>query len=145
MTPEVAVRARLLQLVPLAALVSARIYLHKFPQSPTWPAVRVLLVDEIRRPHLRGGSKLGRTRVQVDAYAQEASGADPYAQATAVAAAAHGDEAGSGLQGWVGDLGAPPAIRITGLMRADRAAGYDPDELRLVRIRQDYLVHFTDL
>lgn len=146
MSPEEAVVARLGDIAAVNALVGTRIYQLKLPQKPTLPAIRVQEISEVRSYHLRGGSSRGRTRVQVDVYANETAGNDPYGDAIALAAAVHGDEAGSGLSGWVGDVdGSPASMRVTGILRDSRTVEYEAEELRLVRVRQDYLVHFQDL
>lgn len=140
MTPEQAVAERLLDIAGVTAIVGERVYVDKLPQGGTFPAVLVQLVSEPTDYHLRGGLR-DRARVQVDAYASEATGVDAYAQVMSLADAIHGDDAGSGLSGWVGEIGSP-ALRITGILRVDRSRGYEPDELRLLRQRQDYMVHF---
>lgn len=141
MTVEDAVVARLLSLVAVTTLVSTRVYLEKLPQSPTYPCVRVTLVSEVGEGHLRGADALKPATVQVDCYARELSGVDPYALVTAVAAAVHGDDAGSGLSGWSGEIGSP-AARVRGCQRVDRRRYYDPEELRVVTMSQDYRVWF---
>lgn len=141
MTVEEAVIARLQTVSAVTALVSTRIYLDKLPQSPTYPCVRVQLIDEQTGQHLRGGESLRVARVQVDAFAREVSGVNPYALAVSVADAIHGDDAGSGLQGWSGTLGSP-AVTVVSVFRSDRRRYYDPEELRLVTMSQDYQVTF---
>jgi hypothetical protein len=141
-TPEQAVLERVLDIADVAALVGARGYLLKLPQGPTLPAVRVQLIDEVGDPHLRGSGGPKRSRVQVDAFAPEASGSDPYAVASAVADAIAGPGDGTGLDGWIGSSGGSPAVTVTGAFLIDRAVSYEPGELRLVRVRQDYLVRW---
>lgn len=141
MTVEEAVRARLLTLTALTTLVSTRIYLDKLPQSPTYPCVRVTLVSDRETYHLRGGGGDCTASVQVDAYAREVSGVDPYALVSSVAAAIHGDEAGSGLSGWRGGIGSP-AFELFGIFRTARRRYYDPEELRVLTMSQDYQVAF---
>lgn len=141
MTVEEAVRARLLTLATVTALVSTRIYMDKLPASPTYPCVRVTLVSEISDYHLRGESGARTGRVQVDAFAREVSGVDPYALAVAVAEAIHGDGSGSALSGFVGSIGSP-AFNINGMFRVDRRRQYDPEELRVLTMSQDYQVWF---
>lgn len=140
MTPEQAVLERLLSLAPVTALVGTRIRQLKLRQGETLPAVRVQLVDDLTSAHLRGGTGQYVARVQVDAFAAESSGSDPYASVTSVADAIHGDDAGSALSGWAGD---GEDIKIHACHRADRAVSYDGDELRQVRCRQDYLLHWS--
>lgn len=144
MTPEQAVVERLLDLPAVVALVSSRIYQLRLPQNAALPAIRVQLVSEPTDYHLRGGSGMYRSRVQVDAFAQESSGMDPYGEATDLANAIHGDDAGAGLSGWHGEAGgSPPELRIHTVQRVDRQVGYDAEELREVRCRQDYMVHWS--
>lgn len=146
MTPEQAVCDRILSLSAVTALVGTRVYQLKLPQKGTLPAVRVQLISEPTSYHLRGGSGMYRSRVQVDAYAAEASGGDPYASATDVAAAIHGDDAGSGLSGWTEDVGgSPPSMRVHTVQRVDRRVSYDAEERREVRCQQDYMVHWSPM
>jgi len=142
MTVEEGVLARVLALSAVTALVSTRVYLDKLPQSPTYPCVRVTLISEPEDYQMRGGSGLGTALIQVDAYAREVSGVNPYALAASVAAAVHGDDAGSGLSGWKGDAGGSPAVTVQGCFRVDRRRYYDPDELRVVTMSQDYQVTY---
>jgi hypothetical protein len=148
MSPEEAVLARLLGISDLTALVSTRIYMLKLPQHPTLPAVRVQKIASVRDQHLRGPGHLYRTRVQVDAYAAESSGSDPYQAVSAVAAAIRGDglgESASGLWGWIGDAGGSPSLRIYNAeLVGDDDPFYEAAELRAVRIRQDYLIHWSE-
>ncbi len=141
MTPEEAVLARLLDITAVTTIVSTRVYLDTLPQKPTLPAAVVQLVHEPTDYHLRGGQR-NRARVQVDAYAAVGNGNDPYGQVTALAEAIHGDDAGRGLSGWVGDIGSPP-FRVDSIQRIERSREYDPDELRLLRQRQDYWIFFS--
>lgn len=146
MSPEEAVIARLEAVTPLAALVSTRIYMLKLPQKPTLPAVRVQRISNRRDQHLRGPGYPAASRVQVDAFVTEVPGADPYAAVIDVAAAIRGDGLGdsaSGLWGWMGDLGSPPFHIHNVELLADDDPSYDGDELRLWRVRQDYMVHWT--
>lgn len=140
MSPEIAVLQRMKDVVPAAA---ARMFMLKLPQQTALPAAVVLLVDDPKEYHLRGGSAWGRARVQIDVYAGESSGADPYADAESLADAIHGDEAGSGLSGFRGHVGGSPGgLFLSGVFRVDKQALYDADELRLVRIRQDYFAFY---
>lgn len=147
MTPEEAVIARLEAIGPLASLVSSRIYMVKLPQAPTLPAVRVQRISSMRDQHMRGPAFPAQARVQVDAYVTETPGADPYADVSAVANAIRGDGLGdsaSGLWGWIGDLGSP-ALHIHAVeLLADTDPSVEAGELRAWRIRQDYMVHWSD-
>lgn len=137
MTPETAIADRIVALNTAAA---GRVYLLKVPQSAQMPAVRVQLVDDIGFPHLRGGgSGVMVARVQVDAYAREGSGTDPYAEAAALAAEIRGDDAGSGLSGFQGTVS---GLEIRWAVIVNRLAMYEGEEQRLVRILQDCLVWY---
>lgn len=142
MSPEEAVRARIMTVAAVTAIVDSRVYMHKLPQSPVYPNVLVTLVTpEDTEYHLRGEVGLKKVRVQVDAYARGISGVDPYAMASTLAQAIHGDGEGSGLSGFSGDIGSP-ALRIFLITRLSRRPDYDPEELRVLRMSQDYQVIF---
>lgn len=136
MTVEEAICERLLADGTVLSLVSSRVYQLRLPQNPTLPAVRVQLIDVGDFYHLRGGDVMAVSRVQVDAYAMETSGGDPYATAASVADAVHA--ALNGQQFLVAD--SPASLQITGVFRVDRRPMYEPDELREVRLMQEYQV-----
>ena len=138
MSPEIAVIERIKD---LSTVADDRVYMLRLPQHSTLPAVVVQLIDDPEEYHLRGGSTFGRARVQIDSYAEETSGGDPYSTASALADQINGDDAGSGLSGFQGSIGSPP-FTVTGAFRQDRRAEYEPDELRLVRLRMDFFVHY---
>jgi hypothetical protein len=136
-TPETAIRDRI---VALGTAAGSRVYLLILPQSPTLPAVRVQLIDDFGITHLRGGgSGLRTARVQVDAYAREGSGTDPYTVASDLADEINGDDAGSGLSGYRGTVS---GMEIQSVAFVDRQALFEADELRLVRVRQDFFVWY---
>lgn len=141
MTAAEIVRARLLQIAAVTALVGQRVRLLRFRQSETWPAVRVQQISDVESMHLRGSSGLHTARVQIDYCAGEASGVDPYASARAVDEAAHGPGNGTGLCGFQGlvPLGSP-GIWVDAIRPAGYREDFDLDELRVVRIMRDYLV-----
>lgn len=146
MTIEQGIYERLLALASLTALVGTRVYQMKLPQSPALPAVRVQRISGVGRQHLRGPDGLFRSRVQIDAYAQETG--DWYTSVTAVAAAVRGNGAGTlatGVWGWMGELGgSPPAILVRNIeLMHDGLPALEAGELRLARVRQDYMVHWT--
>lgn len=149
MTIEEAVRDRLLSLAGVTALVSTRIYLLKLPQRPTYPAVRIQSVGDVETYHLRGKDRMCWTRLQVDAFASEGGVSDPYASAGAVAEAIAGDGLGdqaSGLSGFVGGLGgSPAALHVAMVERLDRRTLYDAEELRVVRVMQDFGIYWQDV
>lgn len=141
MSPEVAVLQVMQSTVP-----AGRFYMLKLPQQTTLPAAVVQLVDDVKDPHLRGGSKSGIARVQVTVYRSEASGVDSYAEAAALMDQIHGDDAGSGLSGFKGLIGgSPDGLMLTGVIFAGRRTNYEPDELRAVGIQEDYLAHYKSL
>lgn len=139
MTPEQLILERIKDLNTLAG---DRVWMLKLPQFPQLPAVRVELIDDVTDYHLRGGNLLKRARVQVDAYAGESGGGDPYDTAADLANQINGDDAGSGLSAAWWDSAISPACEVTGVFRLDRFVSYEAEEQRLVRIRQDYDVHY---
>lgn len=147
MTVEEAVVDRLLSLTAVTALVSAtdaahaRIYLDKLPQSPLYPCIRVTNVSDRSGAHLRGGDGSGRARVQVDAFAKEVSGVNPKALSEAVADAVRGPGDGTGLHGWQGAIGSP-AFLVRACLFEERRDSYDPEELRVVTVSQDFMVSY---
>lgn len=144
MTPEDAVATRLLAIGAVTAIVGARIYMLMLPQHPTLPAVRVQRIPGERGQHLRGPDGITRTRVQVDAYAAEA-GADAYSSVVALADAIRGNGLGpsaSGLWGWIGTLGSPSLRVVNVTIEGDGGVEYEGDELRLLRYRQDFMLHW---
>lgn len=141
MTPEDFVADRV---VTIGTAAGARVHMQKLPQDATFPAVRVQWIDDVVDQHLRGPQP-PRSRVQVDAYVAEASSSDPWDDIRTLADAIHGDGLGdnaSGLFGWRGELGSP-AIRVENVELIFRGRPlYEGDEIRLLRIQQDYRVHW---
>jgi hypothetical protein len=148
MTLEQAIYERLLDIAPLTALVGTRIYQLKLPQKPTLPAVRLQRLPGMGSQHLRGPDGLLKTRIQVDAYQAETG--EYYTGVTAIAAAIRGDGLGtsaSGLWGWVGVSGGSPAqIRVRNVeLLHDGQPELEAGELRLIRLRQDFMVHWSGM
>lgn len=147
MTVMEAVRTRLLAIAPLVALIGARAYALTFPESPTFPAVRLQQIGRTEFMGLSGSLGLYRARIQVDVVASTSDSADPYETATAVWAALHGDghgAAATGLNGWRGDVGGSPAFRITGVLPdIGPIESFEAEELSQVRVTHDYLVWFN--
>jgi len=133
-TVEKAVVARLASDAGVAALVGQRVYQLIMPQKPTLPAVRVQLISDPEFYHLRGGSVAARARVQTDVFTAAASG---YDAATTLAAVVD-----TVLSGAKFTIGSPPEIEITGAFRDNRFVAYEPDELRMIRVMQDYIVWY---
>lgn len=133
MTIEVAVYQRLLATPAVTALVGTRVRQLRLAQSDTLPAIRLQLVDDPTRYHLRGEINLSTALVQTDVYADETSGADPYATAITVAAAVH-----AALSGVAFVAGTPVALEVTAAFRRAREVSYEAEAKREVRVRQDY-------
>jgi hypothetical protein len=138
MTVDTAIRARLLSLAPIAALVNARVFTVILPQGVTLPAIRVQRVGQLEPMHLRGPINVFKTRVQVDSVALSKAAAD------VVDAAVQGDGLGgdaTGLKGFKGTIGSPPFV-IRCIEFADLRDGYDAEELRQYKISRDFFVTF---
>lgn len=147
MTPAEAVADRI---VAINTDASDRVYMLKLPQGlDRWPAVRVQATPRPREQHLRGPQYPVMSRVQVDHYAPERPGVDAMAQVLDLAAQVRGDGLGpvaSGVFGWKGDSGGSPAITIHNVeLISEGDPFYEADELRLVRIKDEYLVHWTHM
>lgn len=144
MTGAEIVIERLGQLSALTALVGTRIYQVKAPQSATFPLVVVRHVFESEDMQLRGASGMVTDRVQVDAYAEEVSGADPRATARAVDAAIRGDGASTGLIGWTGDAGGSPSTKVWAIRPAGVREAYEEQPKKLYRVMRDVFVDHHD-
>lgn len=141
MSPEVAILQRMQQIVP-----TGHFYMLKLPQSPQLPAAVVQLIDDIKPLHLRGGDVSGVARIQISYYRGEGSGIDPYNEADALREQVHGDDAGSGLSAFQGQIGgSPDGLFLTGVIYETRRAIYEPGELRAVGIQEDFFVHYRRL
>lgn len=141
MTPATAIAERLLSLTAVTDLVGQRVRVLRLDQSELYPAIRVQEMVPNESGHLRGSVGVFRSRVQVDVFANAASGADPYALAAEIVAAVHGNGAGSGLAFYAGIVGGSPAFQIDVIEPAGGAMPqFDPDELQLVRMSRDYMV-----
>lgn len=138
MTPELAICDRLAETTAVTTIVGTRIYEIALPQEPTLPAIRVQLISDPVGYHLRGPDGAHRSRVQVDAYVSEratSANDDPGANLNALA-----DAIDACLSGKVFTAGTPVSIRVTGAFRQDRSKKREPDELRYLRVMQDYVV-----
>ena len=140
MSIEAEIRNYLAGVGGVTALVSTRIYQLVSPQHPTYPLIRIQEIDEFERQHLTAPAGLFRTRLQIDAYV-DARTPDPYTAATAIGDAVHAALAATVS----GTLGSSPALVIGGIFLQDRAAGYEAEELRLIRERRDYTVQYAPL
>jgi hypothetical protein len=145
-TVEEAILARIEDLSPVTAIVGTRVYLDMLPQGPTYPAVRVVQVSDLATQHLRGPDGMRYARVQVDHYAEDASGVDTYEVVSELWAAVYGDGFGttaSGVFGWKGTIGSP-GFYISNVEDAGRRRHYDSDERRVLTMSQDYRVWYRD-
>lgn len=136
MRPEVAIALYLEAAIAVEALVADRIYQLKLPQHVTLPAIRVQNVGERTDYHLRGGSLLSMTRVQIDSYADEFGGGDPNDVAETLAAAVHAT-----IDAQIFSVaGSPGTLDVLAVYRRNRMPVYEADERRIVGIMQDYIV-----
>src|SRR5262245_52746973 len=85
MAVEIAVADHLLGDSGVVALAGNRGYVGKFPENFRQVGFRVTLVTEAGLGHLRGRTQTKPALIQVDSVAPEASGVDPYTQATDLA------------------------------------------------------------
>lgn len=134
MNAEEAVLTQCLADAAVTALAGTRGYQLRLPQTPEYPTFRVQLIDEPLMHHLRGRETLTRARVQVDVFAEEGDGNDPYADCAALA-----DAIERALIPEPFSLGSP-AFEVTSVLRLDRQVLYEPDDLRLHRMMLDFAV-----
>lgn len=129
-------RTLLLDSNDISTLVGARVYALKFPQSVTYPAVRMLIVSQMERVMSHDGdSLLAAFRVQIDSAVKESSGVN--AMASAATLAGHIKTV---LSGFKGVVGSPPVVTFASIKLLNVVDLYDPDELTVVRRAQDYEV-----
>lgn len=135
MTAAEVVRARLLSISAVTALVGQRVRTLVLAQNETLPAIRVQRVSESEAMHLRGSVGLRVARVQVDSYAST------FAAARSLDAAAHGDGAGSGLCGFSGAVG---SAWVRGIFPMAVQDMFEKDNGReFYRVTRDYEVQFS--
>ena len=92
-------RALLTADATVTALVGARIYPGKLPQSPTFPAVRCTVISDAGLPSL-GGNTSGKQngRLQVDCYAKTYDGAQSVGNAVSAVLASYSTPSLTSLQ-----------------------------------------------
>lgn len=136
MTIEVAVRKYLASRTEVTSLVGQRIFQLILPQDVELPAVRIQTISEPQPYHLRGPADLKRTRIQIDCYGKttgfKTGDLDPYTVVSNVAAAVNAVL--SGVKFKLQD------VNVQGIFRVTRRALYEGEELRLVRVSQDFEV-----
>lgn len=135
---ELAIAEQLLATPAVTALATGGVHQLIVPQHETRPSVRIQLIDQPRRAHLRGYEDIKRSRLQIDAFAQPSSTVeDPYftlselADAIDAALGPEPFEAGS------------PATRVLLVLRDDRRP-FEPDEFHNYRMMQDYRIWHQD-
>ena len=87
MTIENDLRTHLIADAPVTALVVARIYPIKLPQSPTYPALTYEIISDIPHRALAGDSDLERVRVRIHCWAKTYTGAADLAKKVRTAVA----------------------------------------------------------
>lgn len=145
MTPAEVVRARILAISAVTALVGSRVYSVIFPESVTWPAVRVQDIGQVEDLHLRGAVGAIRGRVQVDVISGVRNGVSSLQEAKTVMALIHGDGGGSGntpsgLNAWSGSVGSP-AIQVDLIEPVDYRERFEAEEIKAWMISRDYRAH----
>lgn len=126
-----ALRAYLLADPAIAAIVANRVFATVIPQGVNSASVVVSLISGRGDHHMEGASGLGRSRLQVDAWAP---GAD--------VATALGNAVRDRIDGFRGVMGeGDAAVTVQGIFLADERDGYD-DATKLYRLGRDYFVDF---
>jgi hypothetical protein len=143
------IKERLLAMAPLTSLVGQRVFELVLPQNEKRTAVRFFVMGAPRPTHRRGPVNHFSQRVQVDSYVP-IGGIDPLGEVKAIADAVMGDGLGddaTGLSGWRGSLvGSPDTLHVFDVEVTDDGQGMvEMDEIRRVRIRQEYRVHWRAL
>lgn len=82
---EEALRARLVAVAGVTALVSSRVYPVKLPQSATLPAVTYQRISTVREGAMGADSDIVRVRVQVTSWADSYSGVKSLSEAVRAA------------------------------------------------------------
>ncbi len=144
-TPEEAVRDRVLAILGDGSPVFNHVYTDLLPESPQYPCVLIKLIDHTDFYEQAGRSNIGNANILVEVFAHEDSGGDPYYTATRLAQEIDGDgltlAGASGLAGWRGTAGSP-AVAVDVAFRVSRRRGYLADELRVSIISQEYKLWF---
>lgn len=128
----------------LVALVGTRVHSVKYPQSPLYPAIRVSRSGQPDRDYTHDGDSgiiVSRYLIEVSDSEQTAVDNDPLTSALAVANLLSAKPVDSGFSGFKGLLGvAPNQLLIGGMWLQSQFEIYDPDELRVLRVVQDWRV-----
>lgn len=126
-----ALRAYLLADVAIATIVGARVFATIIPQGVNSASIVVSLISGRGDHHMEGASGLGRSRLQIDAWAPDAD-----------VATALGNAVRDRIDGFSGVMGeGAAAVTVQGVFLTDERDGYD-DEAKLYRLGRDYFVDF---
>jgi hypothetical protein len=139
-----AVRARLLQVPEVVALVGDCVTLLISQQSPASRAIRLQEISRVDSAHLRGADDLRTSRIQVDVFVKKGDG-DAYAVAHDITDAVRGDFVGGVPTGLVGFRGVVGDVAITSVTGGIQREMFDADELQVVRVLSEYFVWFKHL
>ena len=131
-------------LAPVVAIVGSRVHSIKYPQTPTYPAIRVnrIGVPEVETSH-SGDFGLWVSQYQIEIASSEAQAlnGDPLAEVQSVANILHARADEGGFAAFTGLLGiAPNQLTIGVMMLTNESETYDPDELRVLRSIQIWRV-----
>lgn len=80
-----ALRARIVADAGVAAIVGTRVYPVIVPQDAASPWVRMQVISDPRRGHLKGDNAMRRSRVQIDCMARKADGEGGHARSRTLA------------------------------------------------------------
>lgn len=133
---EVAIADKLLATSAVTTIATGGVYQMLVPQHESRPSVRVQLIDQPRRAHLRGYIDIKQSRVQIDAFAQ-GDGTDAYATVAELSDAI--DAALGPIPFSVGS----PATDVLLVLRDDRRP-FEPDEHLNFRMMQEYRIWHRD-
>lgn len=152
MTLSDAVKARLLDITPVVALVGQRVFELVLPQNEKRASIRYQVFGKPFTQHFRGRVNQFSQRCRVDAYVGIDQGnGDPIGLARDIGEAVIGDGLGtnaSGFAGWVGVVETSSAspddsIHVLGVdVLDDGEPMFEEDELKRIRLRQEFMVHW---
>jgi hypothetical protein len=150
MTISDAIKARLLDITPVVALVGQRVYELVLPQNERRASVRYHVFGKLIERHMKGPVNQFAQRCRVDSYVPIEGSIDPIAEARELGEAVLGDGLGreaTGFAGWSGvieDSGSPSGpIHILNVeVLDDGEPMFEEDEQKRIRLRQEYRVHW---
>lgn len=126
----------------VGALISTRLYPDMLPEKVTYPAAVIQAIDIVRPNSLRGAATLARARIQVDVYAQPASGVGSRALADQVGTAIR--RRLDGFAGSLMDASSSPANPVQAWITFDLETEGAAPEIHggLSRHTADYIVEY---